>query len=148
MQILPLNKTILVSVKLVGLSNIPALGNSNLENVTTVLSILKYANPELLYFGAASNYLQPNSILDDELLIQLHILDAKIPTKTLDSTSVIKWCAKELKRNNERIVIKDIGSVASFTSTKISIYIRQKARQQSSVNDLVYQLPKQLDYAI
>ncbi len=149
MQIETSSNTILLRAKLVGKENIPNLGISNVENVNSIIDILKYAEPELLYFGLEATNFPPQQIIEDELLIQLHILDAQLPKNILNSPAILQWCSQELKRSRERIVIKEDLLIADFQLTKIDIYIRKIVKSvPNSETNTVYQLPKKLDYAV
>ncbi len=149
MQVLQPSNNLLLRARLVGKENIPSLGISNVENVNTIVDVLKYAGPELLYFGLESTNFTADQIIDDELLIQLHILDAQLPTNILNSAAILRWCSRELKRNRERIVIKEDLVISDFKLTKIDIYIRKIVKSvPHSATNTVYQLPKKLDYAV
>lgn len=122
-----LSDSTLLSIRFDGNIILPEKSRSKAPAVKTVIDVLRYGNPELLFVGD-ENHKPSNSdcqFFAGKSVARIHVIDA--PSRIdFDSPNpmLFKWFLKQLRSNKQHIVLIDSIENNDQQLTVVDIYVR------------------------
>ncbi|HEX8269156.1 MAG TPA: hypothetical protein VF581_04630 [Flavobacterium sp.] len=144
--------TTMLAVKVGGLVDLPAPGKCNSAIVKSIVEMIKYGQPQILFVG--NEAYQPENFVTEtatDLIVKIHVIDAPFVIDfSRSENEIVKWFLRQIRCNKKHIVLQSSQKAADGEQLVIDIYMRGVfiPKVQSNVRQLQYQPTNRLNHAV